>query len=258
MDQSIKPMPCWAASLGGCSAKISREHLISKALFPGVRTIEIEGLPWCMGERKSIGLASLTGKMLCAKHNSLLNPLDSAAGHAFGALRDSAVLANKRAAAPATQFKVKKFDLNARLLERWLLKTLINLTHNSELFIGLGGQVKGTPEDDLVHICYGIKPFPGKSGMYVASRVGAKVRSGDVVGFAPLIKDSNRVVGGFFHFRGFLLFLWLMPEEIPDHFDWVPGLQDEWRGCKPSWRFKRIMLRVNNVRSHVVRFNWGG
>jgi hypothetical protein len=139
-----------------------------------------------------------------------------------------------------------------------LLKTLINLTHGSELFIGLGGRVKGIPQDDFVNICYGINPFLGKSGMYVAARVGAEVHSGDVVKFAPLIMDSTHVVGGFFHFRGFLLFLSLMQDEIPDHFEWIPGIRGEWTGCKLSWRFKRITLRLKNVRSHVVRFNWGG
>jgi hypothetical protein len=64
-----------------------------------------------MGQRKSVGLANLTGKILYTKHNSLLSPLDSAAGHAFGVLRESAILANKRAAKPETRFRVKKFDL---------------------------------------------------------------------------------------------------------------------------------------------------
>lgn len=41
MDATAKG--CWAASLGDCEGKISREHLVSQALFPD-GNITVSGL----------------------------------------------------------------------------------------------------------------------------------------------------------------------------------------------------------------------
>lgn len=46
---------CWAAALGDCSDKISREHIISRALFS--QEVFVQGLAWCKSEPKKIGMA---------------------------------------------------------------------------------------------------------------------------------------------------------------------------------------------------------
>jgi hypothetical protein len=43
---------CWAVSLGDCEGKISREHLVSQALFPD-GNITVSGLHWCKDEPKT-------------------------------------------------------------------------------------------------------------------------------------------------------------------------------------------------------------
>src|SRR5271169_3677011 len=68
---------CWAACLGNCSDKISREHVITKSLFLD-NEVTVNGLPWCV-EPKTIGMASLTAKILCSLHNSELSELDQEA-----------------------------------------------------------------------------------------------------------------------------------------------------------------------------------
>ncbi len=249
---------CWAHMLGGCSGRLSREHLISASLFPDSTSINVTGFSWCGGGTKTIGLSNLTSKILCTTHNSLLSPLDAAAGAAFRALSDSALLANSRLSVKPSKFKIRHFHINGPLLERWLLKTLINLCYESGLLIGRDGRNAGVPAENLVRICFEKEPFPGKSGLYLAARKGGHITSGPEVRFAPLIYDETHVLGGFFHFRGFLLFISLIEEPLPSNFDWVIGTDSnsQWAQTEPTWHFKKIKHTVNHVHSHVVHFDW--
>jgi hypothetical protein len=71
---TIQQRKCWAAHVGGCSEKISREHLISRSLFPNP-TVLVEGFDWCEKPRK-VGIDTLTRKILCTHHNSALSTAD--------------------------------------------------------------------------------------------------------------------------------------------------------------------------------------
>ena len=54
------PSGCWAASLGDCSKKMSREHTVSRSLF-ATDEVMVQGFPWCANEPKKIGV----GKPRC-------------------------------------------------------------------------------------------------------------------------------------------------------------------------------------------------
>ena len=62
---------CWAATLGGCGTKLSREHLVSAVLWTGP-TVIVSGLPWCKDAPKTVGVESITARILCRGHNSAL------------------------------------------------------------------------------------------------------------------------------------------------------------------------------------------
>ena len=155
---------CWANTLEDCEGKMSREHTVSESLFKGT-FVDVKGFSWCKDEEKRIGLASLTKKILCEKHNSALSPLDAAASHAFDVLRNQTKLSNDRGKHPNKKYKKITFSLNATFLERWLLKTLINFSYDGEYFIGPDSTTKGRPCETLVNIAYGIKvPFEDMPG----------------------------------------------------------------------------------------------
>src|SRR5260370_40531159 len=86
---------CWAACLGDCSDKISREHIITAGLFLDDK-LTVQGLPWCRDMPKEIGLAALTKKNLCTKHNSDLSVIDDAAIQSMNVLRESMRVTNLR------------------------------------------------------------------------------------------------------------------------------------------------------------------
>jgi hypothetical protein len=246
---------CWANILGNCDGGISREHIVSKSLFTST-DIDVKGFAWCKEESKRIGVEGITKKCLCRKHNSELAHLDSAAGHAFDVLRKQTKLSNERAKAPDKKFKKITFSINATSLEKWLLKTLLNFTYNSEYFIGHESNETGRPSEHLVKVIFGIESFRENNGMYVAYKEGGVINSSDTVQFAPIIKDNKYIYGGKFSFRGILLFIDITPEGMNVPFEDIPGTTEEWKNVFLSKKFKQIKATHDKKISHVVNFNW--
>lgn len=85
---------CWAACLGGCSDKISGEHIITDGVF-FTDTVKVKGLPW-YPDFKTIGLASLVKNALCRRHNSRLSTADARAIQLRDAVCDTAGLSEGR------------------------------------------------------------------------------------------------------------------------------------------------------------------
>ena len=246
---------CWASKLNDCCDNFSREHLISASLFPKSNTIFVQGFHWCQNEQKEIGLASLTSKILCKHHNNSLSQLDTAAGHAFNNFEYISKLI-----AEANQnngrFKVKDSHVNALLLERWLLKTLINVCYEQKHLIGNSSEL-GLPDENLVRICFGKSKFLDGAGMYIAANKGDWMGFGSHLNINPLIEESeNKVVGCMFSFAGLLIFLWLMPEKLPNNFDWIKQRKPEWLNVQPSRPFKKMKFKIPSGHSHTLHFNW--
>ena len=183
---AVKNTACWASSLGACSAKISREHIISASQFGGAKAITLSGLPWCP-KPKTVGLASLVANNLCSKHNSDLSPVDAEAAKfrdALGAFIEPHLI-------PVAH------HLDARLIERWLLKTTINIA------------LQGKPPDidvtvDLVRAAFGVEPPPAGKGFFFVAELGDRIPfQGGQLRFETMIrKDTRKIALSFFSFHG--------------------------------------------------------
>ena len=126
---------CWASGLGSCSDKISREHIVSESLFTN-DIVRVEGFSWCKDKEKEIGLRSLTAKILCKKHNAALSPVDIGGASAFEAFRNMTKIGNVRKKVQPQIWDVIQYSIDGILLERWFLKTLINISFGGEYPIG--------------------------------------------------------------------------------------------------------------------------
>src|ERR1039457_6265753 len=163
---------CWARSLGNCEGKISREHLVSECFFP-VGGVKVKGQSWCLDEEKEVGLASLTGKIRCQKHNSDLSELDTAIATITETLSESVKLFESRKRVSSRRWRIERYTIDGLLLERWFLKTFINLSVvDNKWIIGEGTHPCGMPSDDLVRIAFGLNRFEGNLGLSIASHVG--------------------------------------------------------------------------------------
>ena len=206
---------CWAASLGDCEGKISREHLVSQALFPG-GNITVSGLRWCKDGSKTVGLAALTGKILCQKHNSELSELDTTVKRAFEAFDESMQLFQLRSKLQGRRWTIKTFTIDGVLLERWFLKTLINLNHEGPWIIGEGSHPPGLPNDELVRIAFGKAMFREKAGLYTAAHDGEQVTLRQGLRLTPKTRGDN-LLAGMFSLCGYRFFLSLVQDEFKEH-----------------------------------------
>lgn len=191
--QSVKG--CWAASLGDCDGKLSREHTISECLFPSGK-VTVRGFDWCHGKEKTIGVSGLVRRILCGRHNSKLSELDSAMLEYFKSIHESARLNDLRTKLRQNEWTIKRFELDGRLLERWFLKTLINLNFEGKWKFGDYGETTGVPPKELVEMAFGRRDFEEYAGMYMAVKSGEALTMLDGVSVRAL-SEKDRLICGF-------------------------------------------------------------
>jgi hypothetical protein len=195
---------CWAETLGSCSTKQSREHYVSKSVI-GSEYVDVRGLPWCSDEFRRIPAAGFVRSMLCKHHNESLSPLDEAGGeafHSFCRFVDVIVFRETQRARQRRprQKRLQQYHIEGKMLERWLLKTTINIAYRRPLF----SQAQWTPPSEWVEIVFGRRPFPPKAGLYLALHGWRKVHTGDrFIGIQLLDRRGEELVGAGFEF-GFL------------------------------------------------------
>ncbi len=155
---------CWATALGDCGSEKSREHYVSANIL-GKGPLNVRGMKWCRGEYKKISPATFRRRMLCKHHNERLSPLDQAGGLAWRHLTNFAISAKAAHVMPKTarpvSLRIEAID--GLLFERWLLKTVTNLTYDG---IGLGNR-PWAPPSEWVEIIFGLRPFPARCGFYL-------------------------------------------------------------------------------------------
>jgi hypothetical protein len=171
---------CWAHSLDNCDGGPSREHIISKSQFDDDK-ITVQGLPWCK-EPKTVGLASLVAKNLCVRHNNELSPVDAEAKRFKDGL--SAIYHE-----PVLPVRLR---LDARLIERWLLKTTINVALQEP---GSGIDTS----DEIVRRAFGLAPTPRSEGFFAIAELDEQQTYQTSIRFESFTrrKDGRLVLSGF-------------------------------------------------------------
>ena len=131
---------CWAHILGGCSAKMSKEHYLGRKLLTKVRATglhpDLEG--------RDVPASALSAHILCKRHNEELGEADQEAINLRASLlrwfdRQEDVTQGQGFWTPT------HIDVNARLFSRWLCKLHCN-------YQTLGGK---TPDELFVRYAFG-------------------------------------------------------------------------------------------------------
>jgi hypothetical protein len=244
---------CWANSLGGCG-KISGEHILSRSILP-TEGMKVYDFPGFEGQPKIISRESFRFKNLCGNHNSELSPCDSEAGRLVDAFDEAGRLANVRASLRKTQWRITRFPVDGLLLERWFVKTLINLAtlHQTR---------KNSPDvkfvlsrEDMVRIAFGRQGFRGKAGLYGVGRTGMQTPRDKVGTFTVL--DGDRVAMGMFSVWGFRFILSLLESGVPSRFPVPTAVQDDgWYNVQALYHVKQYNELVQDRLSHIIQFNW--
>ena len=250
---------CWAACLGNCSDKMSGEHIVSAGLFTADMVV-VQGLSWCKDQPKTIGLSNLTRNILCAHHNSILSPVDDAAVKAFDVIRECVRLTDARALMKERHWNIVRLHIDGAALERWFLKTLVNVTVGGRDRIGSKSLIPGEPGADLVEIAYGEKRFVPKAGLYSPAEVGEKFASEDRVTIIPYFDARNGcVMGGTFYFRGFRFALHLGEQGLGPNDQFVHKGGGVSQYSRPLYHLAKWKWTVGPSQkrvSHMIEFKW--
>ncbi len=148
---------CYARSLNDCSPTISREHYISEGVLKlyGKKTALAKGMKWIpKGNQKEIAINSLTGKVLCNRHNHALSLLDTTAIQFF-------------------KFFTKPWDgekddillLSGFELERWMLKMLCGIVASGNATFEKTTE-KWQPPQNWLRIMYGTDKIEAPAGLH--------------------------------------------------------------------------------------------
>jgi hypothetical protein len=186
---------------------MSQEHLISECLFDG--NINVMGLPWCKDAHKTIRIETLTDNILCRRHNGALSAVDNAAKHTLDTIGEAVELYETRKVIQSRSWTIKYFETDMLLLERWCLKTLINIRMNSRPDYPIEGDWS-----ELVRVAFGLEKFTPPKGLYMMAIQGHNLNfaSGRITITTQTMND--KLAGAKFELRGMPFFLNLVPEPI--------------------------------------------
>lgn len=249
-------MTCWAESLGNCSDKISREHIITDGMFPAP-TLHVKGLPWCMEEFREVSVANFVKKILCEYHNNNLSPVDTAGIQVINAFRTEVQLNNARSKMNPIRWTVRTFKIDGNGLERWCLKTLINMAAEGQYKMGEDSEVIGQPSSRLVRIAFGQEKFEHRAGLYGLGRVGSNWNLGESFRVIPYGNDRGILMGGLFGIFGYQ-FLLALEEEGFARVVLVPDL-----GGGPDYKAQTLYplmalnFNIGKYLSHRFQFVYG-
>jgi hypothetical protein len=250
---------CWANTLGGCGDKLTREHYVSDSLWEGT-SIDVVGLPWCRNEAKRIGLGSLTAHILCDRHNGQLSPLDEAASKAFKTLTAMTILTNARTKKRSRKWKRVRYEIDGPLLERWFLKTAVNLSllYKTDEIWSIDGSAFSSPSEKIARLTFGYDSLTQPLGLYAAAAVGDSVDSQERFQAAPVFYFEQGAIAYIFEFRGYRLALWLNNKAPPATIaaPWGRGEAEVVRGL--HYRVPYFKHEIAGRISHYVDFMWPG
>lgn len=120
---------CWARRTKECDGKVSREHVVSKAVLDLIGHFDLEVKHGGdVAYKKRIGVNSATIKFICRKHNADLSPYDKEALKLLKAIRGFAE--NKGLVQDEYKAKdgVRTVKIDGTKIELWAAKTLLNLS----------------------------------------------------------------------------------------------------------------------------------
>lgn len=247
---------CWASCLGDCAGGISGEHYISEGIFES-GSVTVQGFDWCKDEPKTIGLASFTRNILCRKHNSALSPVDIGGINAFKTFEQFSTVSLARQEIKPRRASKRRYRIDGPVLERWFLKTLINLASVDSHPIGSEEAEAGRPADHLVRLAFGLESFKEKEGLLLLAQPRGIIHTDKKIEFAALIHRQHKFVSGaHFRFFGYPFVLNLRPR-LPE-FSVIDRLKWHRQGVPPPVLLHhphRILDRPDKL-SQVVQFDW--
>jgi hypothetical protein len=232
---------CYLAKTNNCSQGLTSEHYISKAVLQELgENIEIDGAPWQEpGARKKVGINNLTSKLLCARHNNALSPLDIEAAKFFRAIKQASIELVERSLSRRNTFHL----FSGEMIELWMLKVTCGLC------LSFASKDRVRVKED--HIFDGAKiarifteqVWDVGSGLYIRAAPGRKFMTHNAISGSPLTAEAEKRVVG--------MRLWILGIEFDLLFD-MTGIVPAAGGAP---RLNELRIKGER-RAHVLYLTW--
>jgi hypothetical protein len=196
-ETTIVNPACYLSRMSNCSAKITREHFISKNILEKLttETLKFENAGHFFGgkSRVEIGIEGFASKVLCDNHNSAFSLLDTAAGAAFQRIEEL----TKDMLCADKGYNVNSFHVVSGIdMERWMVKVFCGLVAAGKIRSASGRteQTSCLPHE-LLEALVGGSSLKPPLGLYMHTFVGQIRRSGLSFGTIKLTDGSDQVGG---------------------------------------------------------------
>jgi hypothetical protein len=191
---------------------------VSKGVLEG-DTVWISGFNWCPGEPVPIGVNSATEGLLCIHHNGRLSETDAAAKETITAFREARRRSVELASLPPDPRTAKRWSISGGLLERWALKTSLNVCRSQGLdltlkWIGNDADLADLPFH-LVESAFGLRPITAPMGLYLHADVGSVLTEPDKIQVSLVNRSDGYLSGFYFSLDGQTFFMALTEEGVP-------------------------------------------
>jgi hypothetical protein len=186
--------------------------------------------------------------ILCRHHNSMLSELDQLAGK----------IAAFQAQANEEDFQ-KTLYVEGEMLERWLLKTLVNAAA-----AGWAGPRKWLPSPEIVAAIFGHTPVPDGVGLYSVDGVDRNLRPQGGVSFTPILlnqSDGPQLLGAYVTVHGMPLFAALDTDLVSALESGAsPSLSHRFSddGLRHLYRPRAIIMTRKRGRPLIIGLSWDG
>jgi hypothetical protein len=173
-------------------------------------------------------------------------------------IQRSVDLDNERKKLRPRRWNVVRFEIDGTCLERWFLKTLINIVVSRESADtwGLTGSALNEVPELLVQAAFGRTALQKPLGLYAAAMVGETVVYRDAVEVATLLRSADdALVGALFKFMGVRFLLYLYNADLPASLP-LPAAATEWLHSDVLYHISRMNVKVNGKMSHYIQFLW--
>ncbi|MGH7327992.1 MAG: hypothetical protein ACREJX_06545, partial [Polyangiaceae bacterium] len=188
---------CYASALADCDQKLSGEHWISENVLLQLGTTLLVTSKK-LGGAKKLTPANLDAKILCARHNTALSPLDACAGTVFRAICEVGSCLDKDGG---------RVDVNGHDFEKMLLKTMCGF---------LAVEKEDIPEP-WVRILFAEADLAQPRGLQLNVRIGDTLpASNDSIVYETVRDKSDKPIGCALTLRGFRFILSMNVERLFD------------------------------------------
>ena len=189
---------CYLRETRNCCETLENEHPVSATVLRTIGpTLRISGLSWVTGGiSRDIPVEKFTARVLCARHNRALSPMDTQGGRFVRSVRD---FCNSSTPPPRARVLFSGHDL-----ERWCLKTFLGLLAAGVLHSGPGQVIRRLDSySQVIDLFFGRVADEWGRGLWVRTDPQRPVNTELAIsGVAMWNQATNQVFGLTFNFFG--------------------------------------------------------